>query len=295
MVKLLKLNAMDTIISAPEFGFYARLEKALRTPDPTDKCQQVTALWCDWQAGVVVWPDEPACTLTPDQVWPANELVFPDKPVLKGPQEVKARSMGTQAGRVAMLHAVAHIEYNAINLALDAALRFRQLPREFTGGWLRVAQEEVEHFGLVTTHLASFGVSYGDLPAHRGLWDMACKTAHDPLVRMALIPRLFEARGLDVNRGMAEKFRQAGDATAVAALDVILEEEIGHVALGDYWFRCLCAERGLPVEATYLQLITQYDAPRLKPPFNTEARLKAGFTAEELEALARFSANAPRA
>lgn len=270
-------------------GFFARLEVALRTTGPAEKCALVSQLWRDWQAGAIVWPDNPDCALTPDQVWPAADLPFPDKPILRAPHEMKTRGMGTQEGRVAMLHAVAHIEYNAINLALDAALRFRQLPREFAGGWLRVAQEEVEHFGLVTTHLASFGVCYGDLPAHRGLWAMACKTAHDPLVRMALIPRLFEARGLDVNRGMAEKFRQAGDAEAVAALDVILEEEIGHVALGDYWFRYLCAERGLPPEETYLSLIAQYDAPRLKPPFNVEARLQAGFSADELATLARFA------
>lgn len=269
-------------------GFYARLEAALQAAEPAEKCNLVGRLWRDWQAGLILWPDESAAALMPSQVWPVTELPFPERPLLRAPHEMKTRGMGTREGRAAMLHAVAHIEYNAINLGLDAAYRFRQLPKEFTGGWLRVAHEEVEHFGLVTSHLATFGYQYGDLPAHRGLWDMACKTAHDPLVRMALIPRLFEAHGLDVTPGILEKFRQASDLEAVAALEVILREEIGHVALGDYWFRYLCAERGVVAEEVYLDLLVQYDAPRLKPPFNTEARLAAGFTQTELDSLARF-------
>jgi uncharacterized ferritin-like protein (DUF455 family) len=270
-------------------GFYTRLEHALLTTHPAEKCALVAALWGDWQAGSIDWPDEPACKLLPQAVVPADQVEHPDKPELIDPSKLRARQMGTPEGRAIMLHAVAHIEYNAINLGLDAAYRFRFLPREFTGGWLRVAHEEVEHFGLVTAHLAIMGYAYGDFPAHRGLWVTACKTAHDPLVRMALILRLFEAHGLDVTPGITEKFRQAGDAGAVAALEVILREEVGHVALGDYWFRHLCAEHGLPVEATYQQLIAEYDAPRLKPPYNTEARLQAGFTVDELESLARFA------
>ena len=273
----------------PPAGFYTRLEQALFTPQPAEKCAQVAALWADWQAGYLAWPDEPACRLMPEAVWPAERLEHPEKPVLIDPSQLRARQMGTPEGRAVMLHAVAHIEYNAINLGLDAAYRFRSLPREFAGGWLRVAYEEVQHFGLVTTHLGTLGYAYGDFPAHRGLWAMACKTAHDPLVRMALIPRLFEAHGLDVTPGIIERFRQAKDAGAVAALEVILREEVGHVALGDHWFRQLCAERGLPAETTYQRLITEYDAPRLRPPYNTEARLQAGFSTEELASLAKFA------
>ena len=284
-----RLAELDKTVRLHSPGFYARLEAALRTPEPASKCAQVRALWADWQAGNLLWPDRPAAQIAPAEVFPAASLTFPECPELLPPQQVRSRNMGSALGRVTMLHAVAHIEYNAVNLALDAACRFRQLPREFTEGWLRVAHEEVEHFTLVTQHMAELGYAYGDLPAHRGLWDMACKTAHDPLVRMALIPRLFEARGLDVTPGMAEKFRQVGDHVAVAILEIILREEIGHVALGDVWFRQLCAERGLNPEATYLELLQQYDAPRLKPPFNTKARLAAGFTAEELAVLEKFS------
>lgn len=284
---------MSTLPSQPEQvlkqGFFARLEHALLTTDPARKCALVAALWADWQADQIVWPDTPADALSPAEVCPVDAVGHPERPELIEPSKLRPRQMGTAEGRAIMLHAVAHIEYNAINLGLDAAYRFRFLPKDFTGGWLRVAYEEVEHFGLVTDHLKTLGYAYGNFPAHRGLWDMACRTGHDPLVRMALIPRLFEAHGLDVTPGITEKFRQAGDAVAVAALEVILREEVGHVALGDYWFRHLCAERGLPAEDTYQALITEYDAPRLKPPFNEAARLQAGFTAEELESLKRFA------
>lgn len=264
---------------------YARLEQALREPDPQQKCRLVTTLWADWQAGVIGWPDPNAG----DAIWPVDQPGKPEKPELVSPHQVKSRGIGNALGRATMLHAVAHIEFNAINLALDHAYRFRPMPRDYVGGWLRVAFEEVEHFGLVTDHLRSLRYAYGDFPAHQGLWDMACKTAQDPLVRMALIPRLFEARGLDVTPGIIEKFKQVCDTVAVAALEVILREEVGHVALGDFWFRHLCAERGLDPEPTYLDLIRQYDAPRLKPPFNETARMQAGFSADELDSLKRFA------
>ena len=269
-------------------GCYARLEAALRETNPQQKCEHVTALWADWQAGKITWPD----TAADAPIWPVEHPGKPDKPELVSPHQVKARGMGNALGRATMLHAVAHIEFNAINLALDHAYRFRPMPRDYVGGWLRVAFEEVEHFGLVTDHLHSLGYAYGDFPAHQGLWDMACKTAHDPLVRMALIPRLFEARGLDVTPGITEKFKQVGDNVAVAALEVILREEVGHVALGDFWFRHLCTERGLAPEQTYVDLICQYDAPRLKPPFNENARMQAGFSAAELASLKRFALEA---
>ncbi|MEJ2654165.1 MAG: ferritin-like domain-containing protein [Acidihalobacter sp.] len=146
------------------------------------------------------------------------------------------RGLGTREGRAALVHAVAHIEFNAINLALDAVYRFRSLPRAYYDDWLRVADEEARHFMLLADRLTDFGMRYGDLPAHNGLWEMAVKTADDWLLRMALVPRVLEARGLDVTPGMIERLRQAGDMETVAALEVILREEVGHVAIGSRWF-----------------------------------------------------------
>lgn len=268
-------------------GLFARILAALRETDPDAKCVAATALWGDWQAGG--WSalgDDCAAV-------PAIPLPVPGRPArpeLVPPAQVPLRGVGTREGRGAMLHAVAHIEFNAINLALDAAFRFRGLPADYYGGWLQVAAEEALHFGLIRARLRGLDYDYGDFPAHNGLWELALKTADDPLARMALVPRLMEARGLDATPPILARFRQAGDAETVAALEVILRDEVGHVALGDRWFRHLCGERGLPAEATYRRLLDDYRAPRVKPPFNTEARLAAGFSAAELADLAAHAA-----
>ena len=210
----------------------------------------------------------------------------PERPQLVPPQAVHFRSVATREGRAALLHAIAHIEFNAINLALDAILRFPGLPEDFHGGWLQVAAEEASHFEMVCEHMeATCQCRYGDLPAHDGLWEMAVRTAHDPLARMALVPRLFEARGLDATPAIMRKFQGIGDRRAVEILKIILAEEVGHVALGDTWFRRLCAARGLEPEATFQTLLRDYDAPRPRRPFNEEARRAAGFSEAEL---ARF-------
>lgn len=201
------------------------------------------------------------------------------------PSTVAERRLGSDKGRAVMLHAIAHIELSAINLALDALLRFTQMPEEFVRAWYGVAIEEVEHYGLIAARLHALGYQYGDFPVHTSLQDLARRSEGDVLARMALIPRLMEAHGLDVTPGILEKFRQARDTDSVAALEVILRDEVGHVALGDHWFRVVCAERGLPVEDTYRQLIRDYGAPWPKGPLNTEARLQAGFTLAELEQL----------
>ena len=186
-----------------------------------------------------------------------------------------------------MLHAIAHIEFNAINLALDCVQRFRSQPAEFHDDWLKVAAEEAYHFGLVCERLQALGFGYGDFPAHDGLWDMACRTAHDLLARMALVPRVLEARGLDATPPIMKKLKAVGDMDSVAVLEIILRDEIGHVAIGDRWFRAQCALRGLAPEATYLQLIDDFRAPRPQPPLHLEARRAAGFSAAELELLSR--------
>ncbi|HSB99547.1 MAG TPA: ferritin-like domain-containing protein, partial [Burkholderiaceae bacterium] len=203
---------------------------------------------------------------------PAGVPGRPERPRRVAPSALAARSAFTLEGRAALLHAVAHIEFNAINLALDAIWRFAGLPRAYYLEWMQVAREEALHFTLVADHLATLGHAYGDFDAHDGLWTMAERTRDDPLARMALVPRTLEARGLDVTPAMREKLVRAGDDGAARILDVILRDEIGHVAVGNRWYRWLCAREGRDPIDTYDALAARYRAPRPKPPFNLEAR-----------------------
>ena len=212
----------------------------------------------------------------------------PQRPELRSHLDVPKRSPFTAEGLAALLHAVAHIEFNAINLALDAIWRFSGMPRNYYTDWLTVAAEEAHHFSLLRAHLQSMGYDYGDFPAHTGLWDMTEKTKGDVLARMALVPRTLEARGLDATPPMQAKLRKVGSPHALAAvaiLDVILRDEIGHVAIGNHWYRYLCTQRGLDPVAHYAVLAKQYDAPRVKGPLNLDARRLAGFDEVELTRL----------
>ena len=256
---------------------FHELHAALMCADPDAKCTQVAALWRDWQAGVVF--DRSAGP--PHHIPDAGR---PERPELVEPSALRSRRMGSREGHGAMIHAICHIEFTAINLALDAAWRFRDLPDDYLGDWLRVAADEARHFGLLRTHLRTLGYDYGDFPAHAGLWDMARRTAHDALVRMALVPRVLEARGLDVTPGMIERLRRVGDDETVAVLDVILREEVRHVAIGSRWFSFLCNQRSLDPAAEFLRLVREH-AVVLRLPFNQTARLAAGFASAELEAL----------
>ena len=211
---------------------------------------------------------------------------IPDKPELVSPLSVKRRSMITQEGRAILIHALAHIEFNAINLALDAIWRFAGMPRAYYADWLQVADEEALHFSLLTGHLQGQGYAYGDFPAHNSLWEMAAKTQSDILARIALVPRTMEARGLDATPQVRAKLAQARDMAAAAILDIILRDEIGHVAIGNRWYTWLCEQRGLEPVATYARLATEYQAPVMRGPFNLEARRAAGFSEVELAALA---------
>jgi len=218
-------------------------------------------------------------------VMPNNSKTIPGrppKPLLVPPKQVEKRSMRTPQGRAALIHALAHIEFNAINLALDAIWRFNAMPKDYYKDWLKVACEEAYHFRLLETHLNTIGYQYGDFSGHNGLWKMAEKTANDVLARMALIPRTLEARGLDASPQLRNKLAQAGDTRAAHILDIILRDEIGHVAIGNRWFNWLCTKRGLEPITTYRQLAKQYNAPVLRAPFNLEARRKAGFSEAEL-------------
>jgi uncharacterized ferritin-like protein (DUF455 family) len=209
----------------------------------------------------------------------------PVRPRLVPPKAVASRSPATPEGRAALLHAIAHIEFNAINLALDAVWRFAGLPEAFYRDWLRVAAEEAHHFSLVREHLRSIGFDYGDFDAHDGLWTMTRRTAGDVVARMALVPRTLEARGLDATPPLQRKFAKAGDTRAVEILGVILRDEVGHVAIGNRWYRWLCERDGLDPVAHYAVLVARHEAPKLRAPFNLEARRAAGFSAEELSAL----------
>ena len=209
----------------------------------------------------------------------------PERPPLVAPRLVGRRSMVTQEGRAMLVHALAHIEFNAMNLALDALWRFAGQPPEYYVDWLRVAREEAHHFTLLAAHLQVLGYQYGDFPAHDSLWEMVDKTRGDVLARMALVPRTLEARGLDAIPPLRAKIAQAGDMAAAAILDIIFRDEIGHVEIGNRWYRHLCAQRGMAPGPTYDALALQYEAPVLKGPFNIEARRQAGFTEAELATL----------
>ncbi len=209
----------------------------------------------------------------------------PERPRRVDHITLKPPSMRTPAGIAALVHAIAHIEFNAINLALDLCWLFAGMPEAFYRDWLRIAQEEAKHFTLLREHLQTLGFDYGDFDAHNALWDMAERTKHDLLARIALVPRTLEARGLDASPGVRAKLVGAGDHRAGAILDVILRDEIGHVAAGNRWYRFLCSQRGLDPLATYAELAERHQAPRLRAPFNLEARRAAGFDEAELAAL----------
>ena len=206
----------------------------------------------------------------------------PARPELVPPNKLAQRRIGTPEGQAALVHAVAHIEFNAINLACDAVYRFRDLPDAYYADWVRVAAEEAHHFSLLQARLGELGYSYGDFPAHNGLWELAVKTAGDPLLRMALVPRVMEARGLDVTPGMMERFASIGDQQTVAVLEVILRDEVGHVKAGSRWFRFLCEQRELEPESTYFTLLEQHLGAGVRCPLHKSARREAGFTESEL-------------
>ncbi|MES2098700.1 MAG: ferritin-like domain-containing protein [Pseudomonadota bacterium] len=253
----------------------------LRLSDPVAKAAQARALFDALLADADGASIDPAESLADPGELPGR----PALPRLLHAKEIPSRTPFTLEGRAAMLHAVTHIEFNAINLALDAVWRFKGMPVAYYRDWLRVASEEALHFTLLREHLNSLGFDYGAFDAHDGLWAMAQRTALDATARMALVPRTLEARGLDAAPPMQAKLRRAGDLRAVEILDVILRDEVGHVAIGNHWYRWLCARDGLDPVALYAELTLRYEAPRLRPPFNHAARLAAGFTDAEIALL----------
>ena len=218
-----------------------------------------------------------------DSVSPISIVKFPDKPKLLKPRDMPRRRINSLAGKTAFFHALAHIEFVAIYLAWDIIYRFRGLPNKFYHDWLRVADEEAQHFTLINHHLLEMGMVYGDLPAHSGLWEHAEDTQMDILARLAIVPRCMEARGLDITPQMIEKFKIKGDNESVILLSRILKDEVGHVKIGSHWFKIFCQQRELNHEDKYKELIAKFYIGNPKGPFNRELRIIAGFSDSEID------------
>ena len=257
-------------------NLHTAAKRCLDCADPAEKCRLTQAAWQDVLQGVL--EADPAA-VAPEPIGVPGR---PARPNLVAPRNLPRRSLASAEGRAALVHAVAHIEFNAINLAWDAVYRFRGMPADFYRDWAAVAHDEARHFTLVSRRLADMDVAYGDFDAHNGLWEMAEKTAHDDTARMALVPRVLEARGLDVTPGMIERFRGAGDAATVAVLEVILREEVAHVEAGTRWFHWCCARDGVAPEPTFRELLATYMKGKPRGPFNLDARRRAGFADSEL-------------
>ena len=251
--------------------------RCLLITDPLTKVEQTYQIYQQWLKGELALSEK--ILDVPDM--PGH----PDKPELVSPRDLPRRRNNAKTGNATLIHAITHIEFNAINLAWDAIARFPDLPRQFYDDWARVAFEEAQHFTLLRNHLLSLGYDYGDFPAHTGMWEMAQKTHHDPLIRMALVPRVLEARGLDVTPKMMNKLRGSGDHRAVEILEIILKEEIGHVKIGTYWFNYLCDKGNVDPLTTFKDLLDNYFDGELRGPFNTEARKLADFTDAEMALL----------
>ncbi|MBD8879609.1 ferritin-like domain-containing protein [Rhodanobacter sp. 7MK24] len=254
-------------------------KRCLDASDPAEKLRLTHETWQALQIGDLR-PGDPASAAAP-----IGAPGRPAKPQLVSARQVPQRGLGSAEGRAALVHAVAHIEFNAINLAWDAVYRFRGMPDAYYRDWASCAHDEARHFALLSTRLAELGHAYGDFDAHNGLWEMAEKTAHSDTARMALVPRVLEARGLDVTPGMIERLRHAGDERTIAVLEVILREEVAHVAAGTRWYRWCCERDGIDPFDTFFDLLRDYLGVSLRGPFNRPARLEAGFVEAELDRL----------
>ncbi len=255
-------------------GLYQQALSALQTSDPTAKMMATRTLAQDWRTSKLWGQHVTEVPLTPSR---------PEKPKLVSPGDVARRRLGTVEGRCALLHAVAHIEFNAIDLALDMICRFGSDPlindsqrSEFMDDWVSVADDEARHYGLISERLKALGYTYGDFPAHNGLWEAAMATRHDISARLAVAPMVLEARGLDVTPGMIHKLKSAGDAQSAQILHIIYTDEIGHVAIGTKWFHVMSKRQGKAPEDYFKQLVKSHFKGHLKPPFNHEARRLAG-------------------
>jgi uncharacterized ferritin-like protein (DUF455 family) len=254
-------------------GLAERAVAVLTAADGRAKTALSRAHAADWFAGRTAGAPLPI-----GRASPPPRPSRPARPELLPPREVPRRRPGTAQGRIALLHALAHIELNAVDLHWDIIARFSQVPMPvgFYDDWVKAADDESKHFNLICDCLEAMGSHYGALPAHAGMWRAAEDTADDILGRLAVVPMVLEARGLDVTPGMIEIFRQAGETGAVAALEVIYAEEVAHVAYGSKWFNWLCGRDGLDPKEAFHALVRRYFHGALKPPFNEEKRAEAG-------------------
>lgn len=269
-------NNMSTLITNSDKPcLFNELHRIILLGDATEKCQATHAVAKNLPEYGLNQEHIPSSIETPG---------FPPKLELVSPRNLKRRGMQSQAGRNVLMHSIAHIEFNAINLALDAAYRFRNQPIEYYQDWIRIADDEARHFGLIRAYLNERDCEYSDYQAHNGLWDMAVRTEDDVVARMALVPRVLEARGLDVTPGIIKKLKHVDDQDAVDILNVIYQDEIGHVKTGSDWFFYQCKLRDLEPRSTFTQMIDKHLFGQLRGPFNLAARLQAGF--DEMEILA---------
>ncbi|PJG83400.1 ferritin-like domain-containing protein [Caviibacterium pharyngocola] len=279
-----------TALYTPQYLWDLVIE-ALKETDPAEKCRLVNSLYDDILPHIQFNETEDF-----PQVVPTQDIAgIPPKPHLVAPKDVPKRSFASEEGYAATLHAIAHIEFNAINLGLDAAWRFGRAAQQelgegavFVRDWLRVAREESTHFTLINQHLITLGYQYGDFEGHAGLWEMAQATAHDIWERMALVPRVLEARGLDATPVLQEKIAQRKDFAAVRILDIVLRDEIGHVSIGNHWYHALSKQRGLDAMECFGELLRKYRIVIFRGAINTNARLQAGFTQYELDWIAQI-------
>ncbi len=276
-------NQKSSASDAAGYSVQTAALEALNAGDPSEKVRLTSLHAKNILAGAYAYTHL-------DAPLPMDIPGRPDRPVLVEPKFLEQRKLGSAEGRAVLLHAVAHIEFNAINLAWDAAYRFPNMPEAFYTDWARVAADEARHFTLLNDRLLELGYQYGDFPAHNGLWEMARKTRDDLLTRMALVPRLLEARGLDVTPGIIYKLKHVGDTRAVEILQLILSEEIGHVEIGSRWFAYACTLENKPVAETFLTLLRSHASGMVRGPFNRPARLASGFSPEEVDALEQFHA-----
>lgn len=260
-------------------NLFAAAHRCLALVDPAEKVAATHAAATAFAQG----------ELPVSQAAPAPEPIVqpgrPPRPVLVLPKDLPQRGLGSVEGRVAFLHAIAHIEFNAINLAWDAVYRFRGMPDDFYADWVQVADDEARHFTLLSERLVELGAAYGDWPAHNGLWRMAERTADSDRERMALVPRVLEARGLDVTPGMIARLRETGDRISAEILELILREEVAHVAAGTRWFNWCCQRDGLAPGTEFARLVRQVARGSVRGPFNRVARMAAGFDAADMALL----------
>ena len=250
-------------------GAYAALTSC-DLDEKVEVTRRVTTLWMARKIGLA-GASRPSSPIRPGR---------PEKPELLPPSAVPKRPLKTRRGRIALIHAIAHIELNAIDLALDIIVRFAglNLPRSFFDGWAKVANEEAKHFMLLRNRLRKEGHDYGDLPAHDGLWEAAGETGHDLVARLALVPLVLEARGLDVTPPLIKKLEEAKDFETAEIFRIIYEDEKGHVAVGAKWFRFLCHKYGKDPAFEFGQVVRKHFRGSLKPPFNDRARSANGLT-----------------